>query len=417
MEADFFFFFFREIGGYFGFVESIEPMGGDRIAIHLDSVSRADVALDGRAADDLEPSLGFLRIVTTHNRLRTFAGLDRNLEPGDWLELEVGQTVKGPPVWGLQLRDGRYLGLDGDRKPTRTHLSELRRLGEPEGRPPRSLGAAAASPASKGKKLRKRYDLSTWSCVGSAAKARQSLNTAYRALLSTANPTALDVGQASCNHLVTKPEKGSLYFDAGEPIWLHVLTAPMTLAPTPATTVVLSHWDSDHYALGRHHHAFAGAKWIAPAQTVGPNAYNFAKTLRDANRLQLVDGSSATWSGSGFELLRCTGTNLNGGGIALCLHTSRGTVLLTGDADYDQIPTPAGTRFTAIQMPHHGGRLPNACPIPPCQGATGVAIASFGAKNRYGHPNATTLKRHKASWLLRATADWQGAVRGDKTYF
>jgi hypothetical protein len=229
---------------------------------------------------------------------------------------------------------------------------------------------------------------------------------------------AFDVGQASFNAFrSTTNDKANLYFDVGQPLWFHLHNLPSGFKETPNANavVVLSHWDTDHYAYGRQNSAFHSLPWIAPEQTaVGPNAFKFAKKLHDAGLLLLIGRGRSSRHRRGVRLIRCNGKNLNGSGLALHFKSASRSILLSGDAEYDEIPSMRGIRLCGLQIPHHGGKLNNTVSIPQGHGVA-HAIASCGLPNRYGHPSPTTINDHSgAGWKVSVTAEWGGAARGNK---
>lgn len=107
----------------------------------------------------------------------------------------------------------------------------------------------------------------------------------------------------------------------------------------------------------------------------------------------------------GARIIRCSGTSINGSGLALHLKTVGPDILLTGDADYHEIPGMQGVRLSGLQIPHHGGPLDPRVVIPTAFSTSARAVVSCGLPNRHGHPNAATLAGHVAAdWTVSQTA-------------
>jgi hypothetical protein len=228
---------------------------------------------------------------------------------------------------------------------------------------------------------------------------------------------ALDVGQASFNVIAPGLKPGpTLYFDVGQPIWFHLHNAPAGFSPPcpDQGVVVLSHWDTDHYAYGRQDPRFHNYIWFAPAQaSVGPNANAFAKQLHELNKLHLVGTGKSPRHRRGVRLIRCKGTTINGSGLALHLRTMGRNVLFTGDAEYHEIPSMNGVGLGGVQIPHHGGKMAGV--VIPTGVAPSRAVVSCGRPNRYGHPNNDTIQDHLgANWNVAVTADMPDVPRGSK---
>ncbi|WP_456798077.1 hypothetical protein [Bradyrhizobium sp. USDA 4473] len=209
-----------------------------------------------------------------------------------------------------------------------------------------------------------------------------------------------------------------LYFDVGQPIWFHLHNVPAGFSPPDSNGgfVVLSHWDTDHYAYGRQNESFHKKHWFAPAQTsVGPNAHTFAMQLHSLRRLHLVAPGKSSRNRRGARIIRCTGNSVNGSGLALHLRAVGRDILFTGDAEYHEIPSMQGIRLSGLQLPHHGGKLSGVAAIPSALAAPARAIISCGRPNRYGHPSVVTISSHmKANWKVEVTAAMPGIPRGDR---
>lgn len=393
-------------------------MGAGRIAVQIDSV--AAKAFDSQ--DSLpEEGYGFFRIVSTQAALQRMMEEDEPLAVGDWVQLFASpdEHIVGPRIWSLQLRENRFAGVEPTGRPGKGKLTRLRRLSRAS-RPidPRPLGSAVTTQIVLGSALKTRYSLSTLDDPVPPGAINYFLRHWSRAW-GTSEVIAYDVGQASFN-VISPLLKGAptLYFDVGQPIWFHIHNAPADFSPPSPKGgfVVLSHWDTDHYAYGRQNHSFHERLWFAPAQTaVGPNAYRFAKQLYDKGHLILVGKGKSSRHRRGVRIIRCVGHSINGSGLALHLRTNGRDILLTGDADYHEIPSLKGTHLTGLQLPHHGGRMSSFAKVPQAHSGPARAVISCGFPNRYRHPNPTTITDHQlAGWKLEITAAIGGKARGPR---
>lgn len=405
-------------------------MRGDRIAVQLDVVTIED--FDQHQTDGLPTKeLGFLRIVSTSKRLRHLLNeeapfgddtpqVDAPIGVGDWVKIKIkpGRSLTGPLVWVLELVEGQLRGGDGSLNPTEGRVAHLRRLSrgtDPLG--PSDLGSAVTNAVSKARKLKRKYSLLNIMSPRSPAEVNHRLKRWGR-IWQRSEAWALDVGQASFN--VIHPVQGrgpSVFFDVGRPIWTHLHTLPPGFAPPKFRRgfVILSHWDSDHYAYGLDR-SLDDKFWFAPAQrSVGPTANSLALRLRALGRLWLVGTGKSARHRRGIRLVRCGGTTINGSGLALHLRALGRDLLLTGDADYDLIPSMSGVRLSGLQIPHHGGKLSPTSIIPLGHGQQARAVVSYGEPNRYGHPNDQTFLDHDAAnWNVSFTAPRPGVPRGKR---
>ncbi len=370
-----------------------------------------------------EEGLGFLRVISTLTILKRMLGGDSELPiaVGDWVELVVSPNLSkpGPTVWSLQLRGDQFIGDGREGLPTRGKLISMSRLASAsQPIPPHQLGASVPASLATGGALKARYSLLNVARPVTPADTNNLLRQ-WSQVWRLGKPVARDVGQASFNVIYphcTKPGP-TLYFDVGQPIWSHLHNLPPGFfAPCPEKgVVVLSHWDTDHYAYGRQHPEFHKLHWIAPAQrSVGPNAHTFARKLHSVRRLQLVGTGKSTRHRRGARIIRCFGTSVNGSGLALHLRAVGRDILFTGDADYHEIPSMRGIQLSGLQVPHHGGRLSGLTVVPQAFEPS-RAVVSCGLPNRYGHPNAATLSNHRAAnWNVKVTATQYADDRGDR---
>jgi hypothetical protein len=223
-----------------------------------------------------------------------------------------------------------------------------------------------------------------------------------------------DVGQGNCTAVI---ENGFpvLYVDLGGGVKGNRNTFPSALTAfcfTEKPTIVLSHWDSDHWSSANRDPRAYRRTWIVPRQA--PSLGPIHKTF--LGRILQHGGTVLVWPRHGLasvragpcELLKCTGapSSRNDSGLALVLERAvdgmSGRMLFPGDASYDRIPISGD--FTHVVVPHHGAKTHAASAPGPDGLPFGRLVYSFGAGNSYEHPVAATRQLHKAWPEVRATA-------------
>jgi hypothetical protein len=221
----------------------------------------------------------------------------------------------------------------------------------------------------------------------------------------------LDVGQGTAIGLADVTQDIHLYFDLGGGVYRNAKTRPNPLmfcwrinAP-----IVLSHWDSDHWAGEIADPQAQRRTWIAPRQSMTKKHIAFANRILRGGGSLLIWGStpssvSVTVGGAQtLELRRCTGPSSlrNGSGIAAVVeHLPSGDQwLLTGDAGYHEVG-PLPTSPVAIVVPHHGADMGTSS-VPPARPAAYARLFySFGPGNRHGrnpgvqHPTTAAVSAH-----------------------
>lgn len=228
--------------------------------------------------------------------------------------------------------------------------------------------------------------------------------------------TMYDIGQGSANGLLDAAENVQLYFDLGCGVYRNHKTAPNPLrfCWNRRAPIILSHWDSDHWAGANSDPLALSKTWIAPKQSISTTHTTFASSILAARGRLLV------WNppggrilkvpfadGKELRLTRCLGSTRNGSGIACVMENPALDVgwLLTGDAGYDEIdPSVLPNELQAIVVPHHGadmgiGSVP---PSRPSAHSYARLLYSFGPDNshgRYGtrHPTVAAMNAHKAT--------------------
>jgi beta-lactamase superfamily II metal-dependent hydrolase len=228
---------------------------------------------------------------------------------------------------------------------------------------------------------------------------------------------AYDVGQGNSNAFLY--DRGhatfpTLYYDLGAGVYRNKDTTPAKLifCLSKVDTIVLSHWDSDHWAGA---YAMAASvptttvpakgiypalakTWIAPFQIAGPVHIAFAYDIISnggdvylykpvmATTLPVVLSCSRTL----YVSLGSGGDRNNSGIVFMVEDTRSGSMsrwLLTGDCSYRNINGDQTDKaLIALVAPHHGATLEGAQAVPvPDKGGYARLIYSFGSDNKHPH--------------------------------
>jgi hypothetical protein len=250
------------------------------------------------------------------------------------------------------------------------------------------------------------FDMETWP-DSSQTKLKQALK-------QQCNLDALvcfDIGQGSATALVCSCGAPIYYFDVGRGSGRNAKTAPSLIdfCTCLSPTIVLSHWDTDHWAGAAGHRGLLSQTWIVPRQTISSTHMVFANDILSAGGTILVVGLSAPaliWSNAhqDYDLRRCTGKGRNGTGLALVVtdRCSGRAWVLPGDAGYHELPHPTPGNVAAMLAPHHGADMgPSSKPYPRSSFAYARLFYSFGPDNRHGpgkpgvqHPTAAATSAH-----------------------
>lgn len=224
----------------------------------------------------------------------------------------------------------------------------------------------------------------------------------------------LNVGQGSAT-CVGLSELPFFYFDVGGGVFQnrHTYRQIRRFHSAPFTTVVLSHWDMDHFfsALQAKNADLLSRNWITP----GPVPARPTHTMLALKIKQL--GTLNLWPFRGFSTVTTFGRiligrangparNRNASGLVMRVPVSCENrsyqILLTGDAEYQYIPTAILQDINAVIVPHHGGRM-RGCVLRSSRGDKHSAhVFSYGCGNSYGHPVANVVAAHQnAGWRTR----------------
>ena len=336
--------------------EVIDAEPGDartRSFLLIDAI-RADLFdRDGAQVIEDRSALALIRAMSTPKRWEEQFGLGE-IAKGEWLSFRLDDSGEIPRAWELRADNNYAAG------PSRS-IAAMRRLN----------GPGAVLQASDDKLV---MSLMRAASLPIQKQPRVSADQAVRCLGIDGDIEIiiLDVGQASAA-LIKRNGKAIGFFDVGAPIWFNNGSLPRSM-PHPSVSdgfVILSHWNFDHFDLGRRHPPYRKLDWYAPEQPVGPNTARFQADL--SKRLTFIDGPA---SGGGFSLERGTSTgstDRNGSGYQLRYEKDGRAVLLTGDAVYDFIQAHMLHGIGGVTIPHHGGRSAAA---PPGAIAPSLAIAS-----------------------------------------
>jgi hypothetical protein len=246
-----------------------------------------------------------------------------------------------------------------------------------------------------------------------------------------------DVGQGSACALLEASEQDTsiprLYFDLGAGVYRNKDTTPIDLefGFYGSPPVVLSHWDSDHWAGA--YVANPDAKcpaleltWIAPLQTVGPTHIAFVNDVRNAGGEFLIYshpnpqnvGVTSLRDGKVVRFMCGTGHGRNDTGLVMAIEKNDDEFprswILTGDCDYAHFMkklTPLNP--VVLVAPHHGANLSPNTPValPDPQNPYRRLIYSFGKDNKHGkthvqHPTTNGVNAHDPkkwdhhAWML-----------------
>ncbi len=250
----------------------------------------------------------------------------------------------------------------------------------------------------------------------------------------------MDVGQGNCVLLLDQTPDPIAYYDVGYPLWFYVSSlpnnmrfgnamwaGPITQNQNQALEVVLSHWDWDHWRLGRVAAGLDQLHWTVPNQPIGPVALNFLNRL---NHRTIYGNVPSTVVYPSFTLYKCNpppnaapAMLMNNSGIAMQLQTNLPiidpvphTVLLTGDANFACLPiAPVFPDVTGIMAVHHGSNAHGAAaalPAPAGGGAGRIAYSygiTAGFRHCYGFPAAAAVMAYNTAGWTSPQSTVEGA--------
>jgi len=225
---------------------------------------------------------------------------------------------------------------------------------------------------------------------------------------------AFDVGQGSASALLDEDQIPWLYHDLGAGVTRnsHTTPDPLRFCWTKKPNIVLSHWDSDHWAGAQKDRRALKRTWIAPRQYIGTTHTAFANDILRAGGRILI------WPKKGVGPItvnntiqqsitvgRCKGNDRNGSCLAMKVENKANGDdlywLLTGDGGYHQLPFPLTGIPAAIVVPHHGAKMAGNKYIPARSNAAYARLLfSFGPGNAHGrtnlsHPTSSAVNAYK----------------------
>jgi beta-lactamase superfamily II metal-dependent hydrolase len=259
----------------------------------------------------------------------------------------------------------------------------------------------------------------------------QELRDALCASSAASQVISFDVGQGGANAFIDTRGFPRLYFDLGRGVRQNSQTSPTGLefCNCKSPTIILSHWDEDHWAGARSDTKMLASTWIVPRQRIGPTHLKFAQSILSAGGDILVFDSQSfshamLWDSrrpgavsprphQQLSLEIGAGRSRNDSGIVLRLHDLERDLewVLPGDASYDKIrslrslsPTP----IVAVSASHHGANQPRVAstiPAAPMGLNYRRILYSFGEDNSYSHPREPTVR-------INAMKDWRHIDKG-----
>lgn len=247
----------------------------------------------------------------------------------------------------------------------------------------------------------------------------------------------MDVGMGNCALLFDQARQPVVYFDTGYPLFFYISSVPNTLRPTIGGVVnpgylgpimhnhnvvnnlevFLSHWDWDHWRLGRVA-GLQGLQWTYPVQPVGPSALAFIVLLTATGTANPYPAGTPSIAFNDYTLYECTppmggpaAMIMNNSGLALEVTTllpiadlAHHEFVLTGDCNFGNTNIVLGN-VTGILAVHHGSNNHGAAaglPIPVAPyAATGRIAYSYGitagGNHCYGFPVLAAVAAYQAA--------------------
>ena len=330
-------------------------------AVNADWFDEVRRGSDGKLADAETVDEADWRVSALEVRRRDLEAFVGDVEGVDWLALELGEY--GEPLT-LQ-----YLNLFA--APTERRLERAERV-EPD------LDRELA-------------DKTSMDDIDDA-----SANELDAILARLPEPDAVavyDVGQGGCSAAVAGGTP-RLYYDFGGGVLGNRRTFPPGLGRfcfTEDPPVVLSHWDWDHWSSANRDPRAQAQTWIVPRQGgrkgLGAVHRTFLGRLLQRGRVLVWPQGLPSLRAGAYELLACTGTTRNDGGLALALERTvgwtTGRILLPGDCAYHRIPGAGSAPLLSIVAAHHGGRTKSTLIPKPDGSAEGRLVYSYGRDNTY----------------------------------
>jgi hypothetical protein len=249
-----------------------------------------------------------------------------------------------------------------------------------------------------------------------------------------------DIGIGNCNMLIDINMNVQLYYDVGYPLWFFVSSAPNTVrigmpaylgpiltnGPPNTLSIILSHWDWDHWRYGRITNLNL-LPWYVPNQPLGPVALAFFNTIAVVVHNPMVPTVVALT----HTLYQCAPIGpmpaaalLNNTGLALRTTTLLPIgdplphdIVLTGDANRNTLPGAPYANATGMVAVHHGSNAHGAgaglpAPTFPYAAAGGRIAYSYGITggggHAYGFPVAAAVAAYNANGWVQQMSTAEG---------
>jgi hypothetical protein len=250
------------------------------------------------------------------------------------------------------------------------------------------------------------------------------------------------IGQGGFNLFFDRgTREPAFYYDCGYPLpfffgslppTMHVnnvaFQGPIYQNANANLSVILSHWDWDHWRFGafvdpNNGNTLANLAWVVPIAPMSPTAANFLANL--ANVVNVAAGTPPQAFGQGATMFKLTPPPfaphpfvVNNSGLAVQVPVDLAAmvaapVMLTGDGNFNLVPAPGAT-LRVIGAVHHGSNNHGAAanlPAPP-GGVVGEIAYSYGANpvngnHAYGFPDANAVLAYQgAGWTIeQSTAE------------
>lgn len=222
------------------------------------------------------------------------------------------------------------------------------------------------------------------------------------------------VGQGNCVALCDAHTIPFAYVDVGGGCYANAKTRPSTidLCLSGNPTVILSHWDADHWYGAVLDPRLLGQTWIAPKQRIGPVAAELCRKIEAKGRLETWPTSAKGYVGRWGALVKCTGRGRNNAGLAsiVWLPTSDpALVLLPGDCEYRHVPCTAHHAFSGVVAAHHGAAIRSIRRLV-ARGDGAHVCYSYGVGNGYGHPADRAIEQYYTDGWRRRSDTPEGNV-------
>lgn len=225
-----------------------------------------------------------------------------------------------------------------------------------------------------------------------------------------------DVGQGDCIGLLDGQDNVVAYIDYGGCIQHPETHVPswktskvLDVGPSGARlTIVLTHWDKDHYWSSTKNSDAKDCHWLVPRQHVSPTAARHAATLSNASCWPESLGQACHRFAAGgdheVEIRKCRAfrpagktEDRNSSGLAVTLialdaqGNDEAQMMLPGDCSFDRIPSLPAVPIVALVAYHHGShnhwRSPQTEDAIDDRAAGAEMVYSYGDPNPYRHPD------------------------------